>query len=144
MWLGPLGTRDWPVAIQHGDLTPWNLLRTREGRLQVVDWEHGSLEGFPCIDLAHYILQTSALIHLRSPSDAAREAIDCLLSRKATNFCLSEAQARAIVSLAAYEAYLMTCEDGQRPDARLQSWRRTIWSSDTQHYSGSQGAERFL
>jgi hypothetical protein len=139
-WLEPLGTRDWPVAIQHGDLTPWNLLRTSEGKLQAVDWEHGTLEGFPCIDLAHYSLQISALIHRQSPSDAVREAIDCLLSHGSTSFCLSEEQARALVSLAAYEAYLKTMEDGQKPDSRLQSWRRTIWSNYSQHYSALQGS----
>jgi len=127
-WLEPLASRNWPVAIQHGDLTPWNLLRTPEGGLRLVDWEYGTLEGFPYIDLTHYILQTSALIHRLDPLEATREAIDCLRSHGSTSRDLSEAQALSLVRLAALEAYLKTSEDGQDCKAYLQTWRRAIWS----------------
>lgn len=58
-WLEALSASDWPVVIQHGDLAPWNVLRGPEGALGAVDWECGSLESMPHLDLAHYILQST-------------------------------------------------------------------------------------
>jgi hypothetical protein len=127
-WLEPLASLNWPVTLQHGDLAPWNLLRGPEGRLQILDWEYGSLEGFPYVDLVHYILQTSALIYRRDPSKATREAMNYLISRRPKGPDLNEVQAHSLVRLAAFEAYLQTSEDGQNDQAYLQTWRRKIWS----------------
>jgi hypothetical protein len=47
-----------PVALAHGDFTPWNSVMLRSG-LYVFDWEYAS-ENWPLgYDLVHYVLATS-------------------------------------------------------------------------------------
>ena len=124
-WLEPLSGGAWPVAMGHGDFAPWNLLEVPDGTLRAIDWEYGSLEGFPYLDLAYYVLQTSALVRRWSPAKATRYAVG-YLSRH-PNLALDEAAARSLVYLSAYDAYRSSSEDGQPPDARLQAWRRAVW-----------------
>lgn len=47
----------------HGDVAPWNLLRTRAG-WRLVDWEHAG-EGIPFQDLFHFLFR--AHVHLGRP-----------------------------------------------------------------------------
>jgi hypothetical protein len=124
-WFEPLSSRRWPVVIQHGDFAPWNLLRRPDGVLQAVDWEHGTLEGFPYLDLVHFILQTSALVYRLAPPKAARNAAS-YLSRQ-PSLALNQVEAHALVRLTAYDAYIKTSGDGQLDKAPLQVWRRAIW-----------------
>ncbi len=49
----------------HGDLAPWNLLRT-DGGWTVVDWEDARDDAPPFFDVFHYLVQAHAL--LRHPS----------------------------------------------------------------------------
>lgn len=121
----PLANRNWPVTIQHGDCAPWNLLEAPDGRLRAVDWECGTLEGFPYLDLAYYILQTSALIRRRAPLEAARYTVRYLQGHPA--FALSSTEAQALTRLAAYDAYWKYLEDGASRNTGLQTWRRAIW-----------------
>lgn len=67
--LKPLSYRKWSIVIQHGDLTPWNLL-TYKGEIRAIDWEYGCLYGFPYLDLIHYFLQVSALVYRWKPYKA--------------------------------------------------------------------------
>ncbi len=95
--LVPLRGRDWPVVIQHGDFAPWNILRLSPkahrplptahcpppsthrpppnayplNSLCAIDWEEGTIEGFPYFDLIYYILQTAFLIHKWSPEQTS-------------------------------------------------------------------------
>ena len=124
-WFEPLAGGYWDVTMQHGDLVPWNLLRSSDGALRAIDWEHGALEGFPYLDLAHYALQTAALVFRRPPLEAARHTVDYLAH--SPNITLTVAEANAVTRLAAYDAYVKYLEEGQHPDARLQAWRRVIW-----------------
>ncbi|WP_316744373.1 phosphotransferase [Streptomyces sp. MK7] len=48
--------------VVHGDLAPWNVLRTPAG-LGIVDWERATLTGRPMTDLIHYLVQAGS--HLR-------------------------------------------------------------------------------
>jgi hypothetical protein len=129
--LEALADRTWPVAIQHGDFAPWNLLRRSDGVLGAIDWEYGTPEGFPYMDLAYYILQTSALIYRRKPLSAAQHAAEYLTRLPA--FDLDSAEAHALIHLAAYDAYLKGLEDGQPESTDLQTWRRKIWQETTCH-----------
>jgi hypothetical protein len=125
-WLEILTGRNWPVMIQHGDFTPWNLLRRPDRTLGAIDWEYGTLEGFPYLDLAYYVLQTSALIYRQSPSRAAEHTAQYLARQP--RLALSGVEARALTSLAAYDAYHKFREDGHLPDTNhLQRWRRAVW-----------------
>lgn len=44
-------------SIRHGDLTRPNLRLNGAGKLLVHDWERGSLEGMPGLDLVHFLIQ---------------------------------------------------------------------------------------
>ena len=96
--LSPLRGKTWPLAIQHGDFTPWNTIRISESRVKrnvlgvrtsadlkpnhvklktgtslrlcAIDWEEGTTDGFPHFDLVYYVLQTAFLIHNWSPERA--------------------------------------------------------------------------
>ena len=127
-WFGVLEGRRWPVVVQHGDFAPWNLIRTPDGALRAIDWEYCVLESFPYLDLSYYLLQTSALIYRRDPLEATRYATEYLIS--SPTLALSEAQALALVRLAAYDAYQKALEDGQPSDNKLQVWRAAIWEND--------------
>lgn len=124
-WLEILGDKSWPVAVQHGDFAPWNLLRRPDGSLGAIDWEYGTLEGFPYLDLAYYVLQVSALVYRHAPPKAADYTVRYLTEQPQLR--LSEKEARVLTRLAAYDAYLKSREDGQPGDVGLQSWRRRIW-----------------
>ena len=50
-------------TLSHGDVAPWNLLRTRAG-WRLVDWEHAG-EGIPFQDLFHFLFR--AHVHLGRP-----------------------------------------------------------------------------
>jgi hypothetical protein len=122
-----LASKRWSVVVQHGDLVPWNMLRGPDGNLRVVDWEYGALEGFPFLDLIHYILHTSALIYRWAPLRAARYAVEYLIRQYAP--ALTGVEAWVLTRLAAYDAYSKALEDGQATDAGMQPWRRAIWES---------------
>jgi hypothetical protein len=125
-WLEVLADRDWPIAVQHGDFAPWNLLRRPDGTLGAIDWEYGTREGFPYLDLAYYVLQTLALIYRQPPLKAAEYATGYLTRQPP--LALDSGEARALVRLAAYDAHRKSREDGQPDAARLQTWRRAIWA----------------
>jgi hypothetical protein len=125
-WFEPLAARSWSTVIQHGDLVPWNLLESPGNPLRAIDWEHGALETFPHLDLAHYILQTAALVYRRPPLEAARRAAGYLAHCPALS--LTGREADAITRLAAYDAYVKYLDEGQAPEVKLQAWRRVIWT----------------
>lgn len=47
--------------IEHGDFAPWNVKRSADGRIFVIDWEHAQAEGLPWCDALHFCFQTSVL-----------------------------------------------------------------------------------
>lgn len=124
-WLEPLAKKSWPVTVQHGDFVPWNLLQEPDGTLWALDWEYGTLEGFPYLDLIYYVLQTLALIYRREPLEAARWTVEYLSRQQ--RLALSEAEIRSLICLTVYDAYRKALVDGNHPDAGLQPWRRAIW-----------------
>ena len=65
---------DLPIkrSIRHGDLARWNLLRTNDGSLKVLDWEWGEQHGLPGIDLVHYLAQDFRLVQ-RLPAEQVIE-----------------------------------------------------------------------
>jgi hypothetical protein len=122
--LANLISREWAVVRQHGDLVPWNLIQTAEGRLTAIDWEYGCKEGFPGVDLAHYILQVAAQIHRWTPARAREYATQYLVQ---SGLDVSVEEARAIVKLAAYLAFQDAIVDGWKAGDPLQRWRGLVW-----------------
>ena len=123
-WLEPLRDRPWPTVVQHGDLTPWNILRRPDDTLAAVDWEQASLHGFPLLDRCYYLLQVAALLPEWPAAKAAAFATQQLLACD-----LSARQARALVRLAALDAFCRSARDGQPPQQKLQAWRRAVWET---------------
>lgn len=50
-------------SVRHGDFARWNLLRRKNHSLVVLDWEWGSLNGMPGLDLVHFFLQDERLVN---------------------------------------------------------------------------------
>jgi hypothetical protein len=122
--LEDLAGRAWPIVLHHGDLTPWNLRRRDDG-LRAFDWEFGTPDGFPYIDLAHFILQVAFLIYSWPPVKSAIYATEWL--KRQSTLGLTDREARALTRLAMFDAYLRAKEDGYRDDHPLRAWRRKIW-----------------
>jgi len=131
-WFEVLGSKSWPIVVQHGDFAPWNMLRRPDGTLGVIDWEYGALESFPHLDLAYCLLQVLALIQRQAPEKAAEYASRYLIQQP--DLALNGEEARTLIRLAAYDAYFKSQEDGQPDNAGLQAWRRTVWESNRQGF----------
>jgi hypothetical protein len=65
---GSGGEQDPTSGPAHGDLAPWNLLRTRDG-WTLVDWESAREDAPPFHDLCHFFVQAHSL--LGRPSERA-------------------------------------------------------------------------
>lgn len=60
-------------GLVHGDLAPWNLVRTVDGRIVVLDFEHARWGSEPGFDLCHFLVQSGALLGSVSPADVLDE-----------------------------------------------------------------------
>jgi hypothetical protein len=120
-----LAHRDWPAAIQHGDFAPWNVMESAERKLTAIDWEYGTLSGFPALDLAHYVLQVTGLIRRWRPPQAREYAIGQLMQDD--HLQLTRTEAAALVCMAAHQAYETTAIEGHAPTDWAQVWRRGVW-----------------
>jgi thiamine kinase-like enzyme len=115
-------------VLQHGDFAPWNIVRLPDGSLRALDWEYANAEGFPYLDIAYYLLQTSLLLRRRSPLRAIEEAVEFLTTSTDIE-PLDTHSARSIVGLAAYEQYTKSLEDGHDAKTYIQQCRLSIWKS---------------
>lgn len=122
-WLTPLFDYKWRTVFQHGDFAPWNILRSDHDRLLAIDWEYGSVDGFPMLDHAYFMLQVAVLMYRWSPEKAKAYAVRQLSEK------LSPIQATSIVNLAAFEGYQQALADGHSSEQQLQQWRRSVWES---------------
>lgn len=138
--LAPLRNRTWPVVIQHGDFTPWNVLRTSDVRCQrsedshthtpihltpntslvAIDWEEGTTEGFPYFDFIYYILQTAYFMHHWSPKQTVFYVLNALTCND-----FNEQVALSLIKLAAQDAWLVG-EQGGLSGNPLQQFRFSI------------------
>jgi thymidylate kinase len=55
-----------PTGLAHGDVAPWNLFRAGEGWV-LFDWEEARPDAQPFHDIAHHLVQASALLGRPSP-----------------------------------------------------------------------------
>ena len=118
--------RPWPMAVLHGDLAPWNVIDTGAG-LQCVDWEFGTVQGFPHIDVAYYMLQVAALVYRLPPRLGAWYARRVLTVGRPG---LLHSEAAAVVRLAALHGFHENDVDGVDRNAKLQRWRRAVYDGD--------------
>jgi len=117
--LEPLRKQRWPVVIQHGDLTPWNLYEFR-GSLRAVDWEDGVADGFTGFDLVYLYVQTGYFLH-QWPAERVFQAAEAALQDS-----LSHDERTAIVRLGALDAFLRGQLDGMSDAHLLQQFRLEI------------------
>jgi hypothetical protein len=57
---GPLAKCSVPLVATHNDLTMWNVLLDKQGRLAIIDWETASEEAFPLVDLFYAVTDAMA------------------------------------------------------------------------------------
>jgi hypothetical protein len=118
-----LSNRKWPVVPQHGDLAPWNLLKTCTGEV-AIDWEYGTIQGFPYLDFIQYSLQVGALLNRWSPTYARRKTLRYVRRRFRE---LTEIEGQSLITLAGYYAFKEALADGHSENTYLQSWRQALW-----------------
>jgi hypothetical protein len=124
-WLDDLSSEKWPIVINHGDLAPWNVILDGQPlRARAVDWEQGCLEGFPQLDLCHYLLQTAALVCRWSPERALRYSIRYMSQKPWPG--LPERQAAALLHLTALHDYRLATAIGTAASEPLQIWRQQL------------------
>lgn len=126
-WLDALSARRWPVATVHGDLA-WNLMAAPSRAPAAIDWEYGSMRGFPFVDLATYSLQIAYLIKGWAPAEGLRKTIWALVRR--AGFGFTPREATALARLAAFDAYMNLKEDGWPEDTPIQQWRKSLWQEE--------------
>jgi hypothetical protein len=63
---GRLRARALRPAIGHGDLAPWNIKVSPQGRWTALDWERGEETGIAGWDWFHYVIQRAILVEHRS------------------------------------------------------------------------------
>jgi hypothetical protein len=119
--LDALSEQTWPVVFQHGDFAPWNVFQDNSGILRAIDWEHGTLEGFPYLDQAFFLLQVGRLINRWSPEKAKKYA-ESELGRE-----LKRPQAEALIRLVALDTYDKMLEDGHDPNSQAIRWWWIVW-----------------
>ena len=128
-WIKALTTHKWPLSINHGDFTPWNIFHIKEDIFRLVDWEYGDIDGFPYIDLAYYLLQVAMLIYRWPPSRAKSYAINCICHSLWSD--VSPVEAEAIINLTAYNAYQQAEADGHSANEPIQVYRSAIWKEES-------------
>lgn len=126
--LDALAGRPWPRTFRHGDLAPWNLLAAPSGALVAIDWEYGSADGLPGLDLAQYVLQVALLLARCAPDAGLDAAARALAAGGPDPGPLSPRECRALAVLAAFEAHHAARREGLPDDDPRQRWRRAVWT----------------
>ncbi|MDQ0762558.1 phosphotransferase [Streptomyces canus] len=65
-------TKTGNASLIHGDLAPWNVLRT-PGQIGVIDWEAARFADQPLGDLIHYLVQAGAILRWVDVPTVVRE-----------------------------------------------------------------------
>ena len=103
----------WPVALHHGDLSPWNM-RWQGRNCLAFDWEYGREEGLAYLELAHAPAQVAGLIRKTDPLRAKRDVSEYMRR------CLPARLGRfapAVTALSALSALVSWYPPFREPDA---------------------------
>jgi hypothetical protein len=105
-------------------MAPWNLFSSPHDTLTAVDWEYGTVEGFPYADIIHYYLQISLLIY-KMPPHKAKQSATQFLGQRLKGF--SQSEIAALVNLSVLYTFKQAEQDGHPEHSYYQTWRRTLW-----------------
>ncbi|MEU4545410.1 hypothetical protein [Nonomuraea dietziae] len=103
----------------HGDLSPWNIAPTGDGRLHVWDWERYEVGVPPGFDAAHHLFQRALR---RMPPDQAARACLAQSVRVLAPLGLSSAQARLTVIRYLIALADRHAADGYEPLGPPENW----------------------
>jgi hypothetical protein len=103
---------EWPVALHHGDLSPWNM-RWQGSNCLAFDWEHGREAGLAYLEVAHAPIQVAGLIRKTDPLRAKHAVSEYV------KYCLPLQLSRFSPTIAALSALstLVSWYPPRRPDA---------------------------
>jgi hypothetical protein len=73
-------------VICHGDFARWNLRKSANGDIVVLDWEWSHSDGIPGIDLVHYFLQDARLVDRLSTDASLDRTCSILKSRGCSDY----------------------------------------------------------
>ena len=125
LWCKTLRGRRWPLVVFHADFMPYHLATRFPDEPVLIDWEYGSLGGFPGADAAIWAVNVGAR-HLRLPADAISSAFTTwACGRELGGVRVSPTEARAILALAAYFTYRAQRATPSEPEA--QRVRAALW-----------------
>jgi hypothetical protein len=111
--IADLEDSEWPVALHHGDLSPWNM-RWQGRNCLAFDWEHGREEGLAYLEMAHAPIQVAGLIRRTDPL-RAKLAVSEYMKR-----CLPAQLSRfapTVTALSALSALVSWYPPFRQPDA---------------------------
>ncbi len=101
-WSEVLRSRRWPLVVFHADFMPYHLATRPGGDPVLVDWEYGSLAGFPGVDAAVWAVNVGAR-HLGASADVISSVFTSwACSRELGGIRMKQEEARAVLALAAY------------------------------------------
>jgi hypothetical protein len=104
--LGRLG--DMPLACEHRDCSPWNVVLAEGGEPALLDWESAEPRGLPGLDLTYFLANCGFILEGALESGRTRESYARLLDPRTP-------QGRvAADAIAAYSAAISLDEDGFR------------------------------
>ena len=128
-WSRMLRSRRWPLVISHADFMPYHLAIRQGGKPVILDWEYGSLAGFPGVDAAMWTVNVGAR-HLRASAEVIASAFTSwACGRELGGVRMSRDEARAVLALAAYFTYRAL---GATDPEHAQRVRTALWAYDVE------------
>ena len=114
-------------TVRHGDFARWNLLRTSEGKIMVVDWEMGAASGMPGIDLVHFFAQDARLVNRLPAAEVVQSMFQSLQAPECRAYLEKSGWGNdtkeAMIASLAFSIGTKEQASEEVLDALLQSWQ---------------------
>jgi phosphotransferase family enzyme len=68
-----------PLACEHRDCAPWNIVLAADGAPAALDWESAEVHGLPAVDLVYFLANAAFLVERTLDSGRTRETYSRLL-----------------------------------------------------------------
>lgn len=79
-----------PLAVEHRDCSPWNVLYTSSGRLGLVDWESAEPRGLPLMDLLYFLANAAFMVEGTLGTGSETRTYRGIVGRSAVGIVVSE------------------------------------------------------